>query len=153
MKASNTLITPFLDGVLQDIRGFYPEHDFSYEVDWLLAAQDTDQTQLVQSLCRIGKAFEKSLISGQNLVIGLDESQVLCIGAVYPRFLEYLWSELFFNSGRPHYFGDNLEEIEVSWADDRSQNAEHSRKACAVTCLRQFYLGLSKLTTLECLHL
>ncbi len=156
MKASNTLIKPFLDGILQDIRGFYPHSDFSYEQDWINNFADANPVAVVHSLARIGKALERALITGSNLNIKDDELQEFSPGAKFPHFLNDLWHELFYYSGRPRFVADDftVSADEVTWSIRGDiVDKEHHAKALAVLCLRQFYLGLSKLSTLECLYL
>jgi hypothetical protein len=159
MKASNNLIKPFLDGILQDIREIYSEEDFTYEQQWINdRATGSNPTLLVNSLCRMGKALERALITGENLVIGSNELQERDSGTAFPIFLNSLWQRLFYFSGRPRYksVDDYLVIVKepdlVEWTIDAS-TAEQQSAALAVYCLRQFYLGLSKLTTLECLLL
>lgn len=160
MKASHTLIKPFLDGILQDIREIYPDEDFSYEQDWIDNLDESKDRLIVNSLSRIGKALERSLITGQNLLIRDNEVQVLHIGAKYPQFLSVLWRQIFFCSGLPHYRSHLYESCQMDVVQDSDENVtwsitattpEQNSFACAVYCLRQFYLACSKLSTLECL--
>jgi len=157
MKASQTLIKPFLDGILQDIREIYPNEQFFYEQEWIdTLVRDANPTLVVNSLSRIGKALERSLITGENLKIKDDELQERDNGAAFPIFLNSLWQTLFYYSGYPRYksVDDYLvickEPDLVEWTISAT-TAEQQSAALAVYLLRQFYLGLSKLTTLECL--
>jgi len=157
MKASQTLIKPFLDGILQDIREIYPNEQFFYEQEWIdTLVRDANPTLVVNSLSRIGKALERSLITGENLKIKDDELQERDNGAAFPIFLNSLWQTLFYYSGCPRYksVDDYLvickEPDLVEWTISAT-TAEQQSAALAVYLLRQFYLGLSKLTTLECL--
>lgn len=137
MKASETLIKLFLDGVLTDIRELFPELDFSAEQAFIedsLAAQA--DWVLVPALSSIGKAIDLSLISGCPIQY---DSEIFphASGASYPAFLSTLFEELFREDGTPLYHS-------------HSEYGMQQRKAAVVMCLRQFFLGLSKLSTLDC---
>lgn len=151
MKASNTLIQPFLDGILKDIRDFFPDDDFSYEADFISTLDTLNGALVVNELARIGKLMEGSLITGGNFSSNSDLLPVLD-GASYPRLLSSLFGILFHYSGSPHFVSSDIEGISLDIDYDvRNTTKNHDVKALAVLCLRQFFLGLSKLETLECL--
>lgn len=171
MEASKTLLKPFLDGVLVDIRDLFPEHDFSLEgimLDSMFA--NCGDIEIVHNLSKIGKAMEKSLITGERFSFSWSAIPHLT-GSELPSFLGGLWEELFFSSGTPVFrdantYGHTCElagntpvytnssTCYVSFRSEKDQiDAATNRKACCVLCLRQFFLGLSKLTSLECLQL
>lgn len=170
MKALKTLTQPFLVGVLSDICELFPEHDFAYETNELeqLFAH-FDETALIPDISRLGKALERSLITGQEFncpsVIFSSHD-----GTAYPRFLEYVWEIVFAPSGRPHFnsvdyadtlidtlvgnrFSDDGLIAELAWGHKDDEDHVRHQQALAVLVLRQFFLGLSKLSSLECLYL
>lgn len=173
MKASQTLLKPFLVGVFNDICELFPENGIARHHDALLDLLDSSSEQrIVSTLASVGKALEKSLITGCNLKIAASELIPLHCGTVYPEFFCELWEELFYNDGLPHFritclkdgllddgldlpvtqFALSDQYVFVDGGQDQSV-ALQNRKACVVLCLRQFYLGCSKLSTLECLQL
>lgn len=171
MKASNTLTKPFLVGVLSDICDLFPEHDFSYDIDTLNGffvnfAEDV----VIIEMSKVGKALERALITGQefncpsNLFPRRD-------GQAYPIFLDYVWEIVFTPSGLPCFklqdytdtlietfvgnrFDDDGVLAELAWSKKPGElDYERDQQALAVLVLRQLFLGLSKLSSLECLYL
>lgn len=157
MKASNTLITPFLDGILTDIRGIYPEVDFSYEEQFLESIQHCEDSVIAREFSLVGKALELSIISGKPIQYD-DRFLPKEIGCEYPRFLKDLFQILFLNSGLPRW-REHTTTASSRFAEREYESqygvssAEALVKAKALQVLRQTYLSLSKLVTLECLYL
>lgn len=170
MKASDTLLKPFLVGVLQDICSLFPSHTFSYEEEFLetLLVGHTD-IEVVEALSKIGKAIESSLINGSVLTVPSDvfPSQD---GCVYPIFLGFIWEIAFLPSGLPVFrsngYLDTLTDMRIeALMEDIPQSlavfqyakedvgAAHHSEALAVLALRQFFLSIGKITSLECLWL
>lgn len=168
MKASYTLTKPFLVGVLQDICELFPEHDFSYEKALLDSDFLKSEETVIPQLALVGKALEKSLITGCNFRYNWDFLEP-SVGAEFPRLFEDLWVQLFHFSGVPHFAIDAYADVlssevcssdgganlaKLRWGHSTNQVGHiQSQKALCVLLLRQFFLGLSKLTSLECLCL
>lgn len=159
METSTSLIRPFLTGVIQDIRDLYPEHGFLYEGSFIDSGVLLNEELFVSDWSSIGKAMEISLITGSNLRFSEDSlnnlfggSQVYSEGACYPRFLDELWSVLFCNDGLPRFRcpDSHFYVKPMSNGSDVLRPATET-SALALLCLRQCFLGLSKLSTLECL--
>lgn len=146
METSTTLILPFLAGVLRDIRDLYPDANFSYEEEYLTDVIAFYQDDVIAvELSRIGKAFEISLITGESLNFGNLCFLPMQDGSGYPRFLGFLWETVFTCSGVPYHKEDDSSMWVVSPAVKQT-------RALAVLCLRQFFLGFSKLSSMECLR-
>lgn len=170
MKASDTLTQPFLVGVLTDICSLFPEYDFSYEISELEALfVHFEEKDVIQDAARIGKALERSLITGQSFSCPSVIFSSPC-GTAYPRFLEYVWEIVFAPSGVPVFkvddYTDTLIDVlvdnqyddsdllpQLTWGHSNEEERVRNQQALAVLVLRQFFLGLSKLTSLECLYL
>lgn len=172
MNASNTLTKPFLVGVLKDIRGLFPELDFSYEIGCLDNLEPSQEPEWIKQSSLIGKALDRALISGSVFTYPVCDFFPSEYGSANPMFLKELWAELLHQSGLPHFAIANysgtlvscsvpgafyefrLDSRECNWSKDPSDiGAYQNRKALIVLLLRQFFLGLSKLTSLECLCL
>jgi len=167
MKASKTnLIYPFLHGVYLDICELFPEYDFSYELETVKQLAESDPAIAVAAMARIGKAFEKALVTGKDFRYD-EELFPNAEGCMYPRCYQYLWETVLHASGRPRYSFDdytaaldsykNMSPVAAMYHLQRDRWGEPSDtwwslQALHVFLLRQFFLGLSKLSTLECLY-
>jgi len=169
METCITLYKPFLLGIFQDICDLYPEEISS---NYALGCQNiikllkpTD----VMNLCKIGKSVEKSLITGERLHIeefpttfsseGL--SKIFYAEDGFPSLLHNCFERVFRLDGTP-VFTDVINETtlipreiqdEVELTSVTSiQGRLRQDLALAILCLRQFYVGCSKLSDWECLR-
>lgn len=171
MKASDTLTKPFLVGVLSDICDLFPSCDFTDEREWLDSLfLNFEESEIIVQASRIGKAMEASLISGRELSCSEYVLFPSRPDSVFPSFLGRLWETVFLPSGKPIFsqsdysdslidnllgsFDDELAFARLCWGtqvydEDRLRN----QQALCVLLLRQFFLGMSKLSSLECLYL
>lgn len=154
-----SVMLPFISGLFQDICDLYPEYDFSFEKDQLSLMAHESEHDVAFELSTIGKAFETSIISNKKF----DVTSLPTFGAGHtrrilkertslPAFFYDLWSEVLFDDGTPRW---DFEDGSLSTFDclvGKLSEIKRQRSALAVVCLRQFFLGLSKLETLECLR-
>lgn len=182
METYVTLYKPFLSGIYQDICDLYPEEISSHtklgceNIIELLKVQDVIQ------LCKIGKMIEKSFITGKRLPIEEFPTQFSseAVKSIFynedgfPRLLENCFERLFRKDGTLTYWSeDTLGIVEPSNEEYRElcfpASKEHSfhvhnqftallgtktaeSYALAMLCLRQLFLGCSKLRSWECLR-
>lgn len=154
-----SVMLPFISGLFQDICDLYPEYDFSFEKDQLSLMSHEREHDVAFELSTIGKAFETAIITNQKFDISSlptfgtgHTRRILKHRTSLPAFFYDLWSEVLFDDGTPRW---NFESGSLSTFDcllGRLSEVKRQRTALAVICLRQFFLGLSKLETLECLR-
>lgn len=182
METYISLYKPFLHGIYHDICDLYSDEISSEVQLGCHNIIDLMKIEDVQHLCSIGKMIEVSLIDGSKLPIktfprtfsspGLSELFYNDEG--FPRLLQNCFERLFRKSGA-HAFRDfDLTDALVDHNEEHMFNemakgsevhieflnyvgvvmspALKQSYALAIYCLRQLYLGLSKISTWECLR-
>lgn len=182
METCKTLYKPFLLGIYRDLCDLYSDDLSSpqsreFEFGLIVAIQQSD----IKHLCAIGKAVEKSLITGERLRIEDFPTEFGSIAAEdfydpesgFPILLHSCFDRLFWRSGYPvtsypmtnDYLGLNEEQHSNCYLRDLEKflgsemnGKPHNRPlpgmklaAMDVLAIRQFYLGLSKLRDIECI--
>lgn len=173
METYTSLFKPFLLGIYQDVCELYSDEISEptmlgcKNIINLLTQEDAMQ------LCAIGKLVEKSLITNKRLELeklptkfstpGL--SAIFYNSDGFPKLLENCFERIFLRDGSLVYSCESVEtQLLIDPVNDgktglefeniiqvQSAAAKHAL-ACAILCIRQFYLGLSKVITWECLR-
>lgn len=179
METCVTLYKPFLLGIYQDCVSLYPDEVSCEHVLGCLNIIELLKPKDIINMCTIGKMIEKSLITGEKLPISdfptkfssKELGELFYNKDGFPQILSNCFERLFRRDGEPIYkdfrlFNDqgglkvqDLENNEremilelgfIALASDKK--AVTQSFALATLCLRQFYLGLSKIRTWECLR-
>ncbi len=180
METCTSLYKPFLLGIFQDICELYPVEITSDEITGCTNIISALKQKDVIQLCKIGKWIEKCFITGEKLPLKHFEtefsseqlSELFFDEDGYPRLLNNCFKRLFRKDGtltfgdeallslnrsfathgmiETEFYGTNFQKIE--WAQSLVGTRVADSYALAMLCLRQFYLGCSKLRDWECLR-
>lgn len=170
METYITLYKPFLLGIFQDICDLYPEEisaDHKHGINNIL---EVLKPLDVINLCKIGKMIEKSVITGNKLPLADFPTEFSSkeLGDIFynedgfPRLLENCFERCFRRDGTPTWH--QMHMTTSSFEDSVGRNGiiidyqstirtpQNEGYALAMTCLRQLYVGCSKLRNWECLR-
>jgi len=128
-------IIPFYQELLNEFESLLPDESFAYaRAD--LAKHEGDILPYVQSLCMLGKALERALVSPE--ILEIPETLTRHEGSNLPELFYGLFQALFFESGLRRYD-----------AEDRNDPCA-ANSAVYLLCLRQYLLAFSKAEDISC---